>query len=546
MTEHASSHPQEELRTLKKSNRILKKKAVLHERENSRFSKSLKQKAKELEQKDKELEQKDKELNFERSLWNSRKAGWDSGAGTDLHRIEVFDGIISNESNLHSATLQNIKEFQYILRHVEAYVTASGEMPLFYDDESRASDPGNRCKLRLRHALLMALIRKKDNPAQGTLQALFGVDQTSVCRYLHVMDGILAVVLPTAENASKDIAECKTREEFKKRVPTAVLPTAENASKDIAECETREEFKKRVPTAVLPTAENASKDIAECETREEFKKRVPTAVLPTAENASKDIAECETREEFKKMVPTAVLPTAENASKDIAECKTKEEFKKSVPGPDVGDVFVDGTHCRVQRPSEKTLRRMRYSGKKKTFTNNTNVYTNAGGIIIWISKRSVGSTGDIMLLREDPMPFGKWAESMREDSTPKEDRIRIWADRGYQGTGKDLPGATLMIPYKRSKKHRILTVEQKAHNHLVNSTRVLVEHYIGRIKRYARVTDPYDGTIGEFNRELNVITGLVNLHLLWDKIDKGPPSPERWGTRIDWNGPVPPTSGTPF
>ncbi len=42
-------------------------------------------------------------------------------------------------------------------------------MPLFRDDESRASDPGNRCKLRFRHALLMSPIRKKDNPAQGTL-----------------------------------------------------------------------------------------------------------------------------------------------------------------------------------------------------------------------------------------------------------------------------------------------------------------------------------------------------------------------------------------
>ena len=490
MTKHTSSQLQEENRTLKKSNKILKKKAVLHERENARFSKSLKQKAKELEQKDKELEQKDKDLDLERSLWNSRKTEWDSGAGTDLHRIEVFDGIISDESSLHSATLQNIEEFQYILRYVEAYVTASGETPLFYDDESRASDPGNRCKLRLRHALLMALVRKKDNPTQGTLQALFGVDQTSVCRYLHVMDRILA--------------------------------------------------------AVLPTAKNISKDIAECETKEEFKKMVPTAVLPTAENASKDIAECETKEEFKKMVPTAVLPTAENTSKDIAECETKEEFKKSVPGPDVGDVFVDGTHCRVQRPSEKTVRRMRYSGKKKTFTNNTNVYTNTGGIIIGISKSSVGSTGDITLLREDPMPFGKWAESMREDSTPKEDRIRIWADRGYQGTGKDLPGATLMIPYKRSKKHRILTVEQKAHNHLVNSTRVLVEHSIGRIKRYARLTDPYDGAIGEFNREFNVITGLVNLHLLWNRIDKSPPSPDRWETLIDWNGTVPPAKGALF
>ena len=289
MTKRTSDQLQEEIKTLKKSKRILKKKTGLHERENAMLSKSLKQK-------DKELEQKGKDLNLERSLWNSRKDGWDSGAGTDLHRIEVFDSVISDESSLHSATLCSTEEFKYILEHVKAHATASGKMPLFYDNESRVSDPWNKCKMRLRHALLMVLVRKKDNLTQGTLQALFRVDQTSVCRDPYVMDRILAVVLPTASNISKDIAECETREEFKKRVP----------------------------------------------------------------------------------------------------------------GPDGGDLFVDGTHCKVQHPSEKTIRRMRYSGKKKTFTNNTNVYTNANGVIIGISKRSVGSTGDITLLRKDPMPFGKW------------------------------------------------------------------------------------------------------------------------------------------
>ena len=84
-----------------------------------------------------------------------------------------------------------------------------------------------------------------------------------------------------------------------------------------------------------------------------------------------------------------------------------------------------------------------------------------------------------------------------------------------------------MISCKRSKSHRILTAEQKEHSHLVNSTRVRVEHSIGRPKRYARLADPYDGTISQFNYEFNVITGLVNLHLLWDKIDRDPPSPGR-------------------
>ena len=192
-------------------------------------------------------------LDLERQLWNSREAGWDPSTGTDLHRIEVFDGVISDESSLHSATLCSREEFRYILERAETRATASGDMPLFRDDESRASDPGNRCKLRLRHALLMALIRKKDNPTQGTLQAIFGADQTSVCRYLKVMDRILA----------------------------------------------------------------------------------------------------------------AVLPTAKNVSKEIAACKTKEEFKRMVPGPGGGDVTADGTHCPVQRPSKKTVRRMAYSGKEE-------------------------------------------------------------------------------------------------------------------------------------------------------------------------------------
>ena len=47
--------------------------------------------------------------------------------------------------------------------------------------------------------------------------------------------------------------------------------------------------------------------------------------------------------------------------------------------------------------------------------------------------------------------------------------------------------------------------------------------------------DPYDRTISEFNDEFNVITGLVNLDLLWDKIDRDPPPQGRWETVMDWN-----------
>ena len=66
------------------------------------------------------------------------------------------------------------------------------------------------------------------------------------------------------------------------------------------------------------------------------------------------------------------------------------------------------------------------------------------------------------------------------------------------------------------------------------------------LKRYARLTDLYDETVGRFNYEFNVITGLVNLDLLWDKIDKGQPPQGRWKTVIDWNKAVPSASSAPF
>ena len=84
----------------------------------------------------------------------------------------------------------------------------------------------------------------------------------------------------------------------------------------------------------------------------------------------------------------------------------------------------------MQRPSEKTLRRMKYSGKKKKFTNNTNVYTNRDGVIIGISESTVGSVGDITLLKERPMQFGKWEEAMHDADRPEGGRNRIFCDRG--------------------------------------------------------------------------------------------------------------------
>ncbi len=148
------------------------------QQENKNLKKILKEKEKKLQQKGRELQQTVERLDLERSLWKSRNGDWDASKGAVLHRLEVLDDIIRDGDKLRQATLADGPKFRYMLERAERFLVHSGQMPLFRDDERRASDPGNRCRLYLRHALLMALVHKKDNPTQGVLAAFFGIDQT--------------------------------------------------------------------------------------------------------------------------------------------------------------------------------------------------------------------------------------------------------------------------------------------------------------------------------------------------------------------------------
>ena len=113
------------------------------QQENKNLKKILKEKEKKLQQKGRALEQKDRELDLERSLWKSRDGSWDAGKWSALHRLEVLDDIIRDGDMLRQATLADGPKFRYMLERAERFLRDSGQMPLFRDDERRASDP--RC-----------------------------------------------------------------------------------------------------------------------------------------------------------------------------------------------------------------------------------------------------------------------------------------------------------------------------------------------------------------------------------------------------------------
>ncbi len=91
------------------------------------------------------------------------------------------------------------------------------ECPLFSEDDD--DGPGNRCRLSYRHALLLGLMRKCRNLIQEQLAVFFGMNQSTVCRYLKFSDTIFAEILPTPDAISCRIRNVRTTEELKAIVP---------------------------------------------------------------------------------------------------------------------------------------------------------------------------------------------------------------------------------------------------------------------------------------------------------------------------------------
>jgi len=140
--------------------------------------------------------------------------------------------------------------------------------------------------------------------------------------------------------------------------------------------------------------------------------------------------------------------------------------------------------------------------------------TNRDGVTIHKSRPAPASTHDLRMVREDPPDLGMITRMMKSGRRrPDGGRVKLYADLGYVGIRKDCPGAALRQPHKKGGS---LTEEQRAANKRINSRRVTIQHSIGRIKQYRRMAVAYEGTAAEFDREMDVVTGLANLRMLWD------------------------------
>lgn len=195
-----------------------------------------------------------------------------------------------------------------------------------------------------------------------------------------------------------------------------------------------------------------------------------------------------------------ILPILEKAlNRKLVLPKRKissvEEFFKFFP--ETKEVMLDGIERPTIRSQKSKTQNKHYSGKKKRHTRKNLVLTD---------KRK------ILLLT--PTKHGRVHDKKMSDKNMLASRIpenvSLLADTGFQGIQKI--HANTLIP-KKKPKGGFLTQAEKEMNRLISSTRIVVEHAIGGIKRYGAASHIFRNKKGIDDTFMNVCAGLWNLEL---------------------------------
>ena len=168
--------------------------------------------------------------------------------------------------------------------------------------------------------------------------------------------------------------------------------------------------------------------------------------------------------------------------------------------PEIKEVWVDATEQAIQRPSEKLARKQYYSGKQSEHTIKSQLLTTKR-LILHVSGNLPGSVSDSTVL----------AGSGIMHSIPEDVQVNL--DRGYEGAEERYPNNKVYKP-KRAQRNHPLTLFEKLYNHLINKTSILVEHVIGRLKKFRILSDLYRNRRSAHADYLVAVAGLINFRTL--------------------------------
>lgn len=216
--------------------------------------------------------------------------------------------------------------------------------------------------------------------------------------------------------------------------------------------------------------------------------------------------------QLMKAVFETVLPTPERAKKRILSLAQAEqqrrkkrigsidEFKEAYPEL---TFIIDGVEQPKRKPKDKEKRKSDYSGKKKRHTRKQLLISTPNGIIVDQSPSCGGRTHDFQAFKEDH-------ERRQPCKEFTEHRVSLYGDSGFQGMQEIDLGVEVRL-IQRARRNHPLTREEKKLNHLRSSTRVKVEHTIGRRKKYRIASEEYRNRDGDYDQTMNIVAGLVNL-----------------------------------
>ncbi len=188
-----------------------------------RLAKALRRARKTVRDFKEELGEKDKEIMYLKRREQVLRAlsGIHAPRGPDPNHIwtveKRLDHIIGIPKLLKKTTGCTRGQFAEILKDFERDVLARG--PLFRGDSRSAGDQGNRCKLYPRHVLLLALCRYYTGLTEDALGAWFGVDQSTISRYLDLAAYILTDIVVSPKFLTELIKTIKDVDDLKQLIP---------------------------------------------------------------------------------------------------------------------------------------------------------------------------------------------------------------------------------------------------------------------------------------------------------------------------------------
>jgi hypothetical protein len=173
-----------------------------------------------------------------------------------------------------------------------------------------------------------------------------------------------------------------------------------------------------------------------------------------------------------------------------------EEFFKMFP--DAKEVMLDGVERPTVRSRKNKTQNKHYSGKKKRHTRKNLVLANSKRKILLLTPTKHGRVHDKKMSDKN----------MVASRIPEE--VSLLVDTGFQGIQKQHENT--LIP-KKKPKGGFLTQAEKEMNRLISSSRIVVEHAIGGMKRFGAASHIFRNKNGLDDTFMNVCAGLWNLEL---------------------------------